>query len=373
MNVKCIYTSVELPAGTMKEHILQNFTGATWVSDKISCNEVQNKFGHGCDVALEKNFRLIRNILGASGNRSTSMQGCELRSEDGHRYLLKNGDYELIDPIVGEFEDVDSKTKRVKVCVGSKHKIGWAESLVRKNMPQGFSRVEAAQVSKVEHDLSSDGFLSTSITYGGVGCLKGILKSCFNLLGATNHEIAMSNRFDPLRRCLVDEELDDKNTISNFCRSVTDDRYVELQKRGEFDHVLCVYSAGDGIYGYARLYGQFDFSMRLCDGFAGNPIQEGYCVDPFGEHGSFEREYNYDISGLPLFDRQEAVITKASFSSLTHAFERFLDASLGRQAIGEVILRVMERHRNDLYLNCQQIIEECMKELKQIKETSWTT
>ena len=87
MNAKCIYTCVELPDGTMKEHILQNFTGATWVSDKISCNEVQNKFGHGCDVALEKNFRFIRNILGASGNRSTSMQGCELRSEDGHRYL----------------------------------------------------------------------------------------------------------------------------------------------------------------------------------------------------------------------------------------------------------------------------------------------
>ena len=148
MNAKCIYTSVELPDGTMKEHILQNFTGATWVSDKISCNDVQNKFGHGCDVALEKNFRFIRNILGASGNRSTSMQGCELRSEDGHRYLLKNGDYELIDPIVGEFEDVDSKTKRVKVCVGKEHKIGWAESLVRKNMPQGFSSIETVQVSK---------------------------------------------------------------------------------------------------------------------------------------------------------------------------------------------------------------------------------
>ncbi len=369
MNAKCIYTCVELPDGTMKEHILQNFTGATWVSDKISCNEVQNKFGHGCDVALEKNFRFIRNILGASGNRSTSMQGCELRSEDGHRYLLKNGDYELIDPIVGEFEDVDSKTKRVKVCVGNKHKIGWAESLVRKNMPQGFSRIEATQVSKVEHDLSNDGFLSTSITYGGAGCLKGILKSCFNLLGATNHEVAALNIFDPLRRCLVDEELDDINTISNFCRNVTDDRYVELQKRGEFDHVLCVYSSGDGIYGYARLYGQFDFSMHLCDGFDGKPIQEGYCVDPFGEHGLFERKYNYAISALPLFERQEAVITNASFTSLTHAFERFLNASLGRQVVGEVVQRVMERHSNDLYLNYQQMTEECMKELKQIKAT----
>ena len=36
----------------------------------------------------------------------------------------------------------------------------------------------------------------------------------------------------------------------------------------------------------------------------------------------------------------------------------------------EVIQRVMERHRNDLYLNNQQIIEECMKELKLIKATT---
>ena len=102
--MKCIFTGVELDDKTTREHVLQCFTGATGMSNKISCSSVQEQFGKGCDVEMEKSFRFVRNLLGAGSGRSTSMRGYAMTSESGRQFLLKGGEFILSKPYVSKVE-----------------------------------------------------------------------------------------------------------------------------------------------------------------------------------------------------------------------------------------------------------------------------
>lgn len=366
--MKCIYTGDELDSSTQQEHILQNFLGATWKSANVSCNAVQNQFGQGCDAALEKAFRFMRNMIGARGQRSSSMQGVWMQSDDGHKYLLKNGEYQLVDPVIGSFEDLDDHTKRITAFVGTKDKVGWAKALVQKNLPPGYSRVQEMESVCVRQDMSEVGKLSCSVCFPDAAAHKGILKSCFNLLGATDHDIAMQRCFDPLRKCLVGEKSVDDSSIADFCRFVSDGKHADLPKRGSFDHVLCVYSEGCGVYGFARFYGQFDFAMRISEGYRGGTFQHGYCVDPFGEHGGFERRYDYKIDVLPKFESQDANITKETANAFGQCLERFLDSAMIHDIVNEVMRRLQVRQKENPLVMLDEIMAGVYEECKNVLE-----
>ena len=71
-----------------------------------------------------------------------------------------------------------------------------------------------------------------------------------------------------------------------------------------------------------------------------------------------------------FFDIEDGKVMNVEFLGGCNGNLKGIGALVNGMDVDEVIQRVMERHRNDLYLNNQQIIEECMKELKLIKATT---
>ena len=360
----CIYTYEELPTGTQKEHILQNFTGATWVSDKVSCNRVQNKFGLGCDREMEESFRCVRNIIGACGDRRNAVPiGSEFVSQDGHKYLMKGGDLILREPVIGDFVKIDDNTMRISVEVGRKEDLKWARHLISQRLPKGWSFHEEVVEKKIE-DASNIGLLKSSMRFGGIGCLKGVLKSCFNLLGVNNNVLAGNDCFDNLRKLLVDDE----GVIDSFCRMCKTQHFLALEKWGQFDHLLFVYSKGHNVYGFARLYGQFMFSMRLTDSYIGAAFKYGYHVDPFERHDvCCERNPSFKVSMLPRFEDQPLGVSKATFVATRFAFLRLLKDYYNKpfhDGLSAAVDRVFDRHRGEMYVTeamVREVVDEVMK------------
>lgn len=359
----CIYTGRLLTPGTKKEHVLQNFTGATWTSDAISCNSVQDKFGEECDREMEKSFRYVRNLIGATGDRHTTPQGSELTSEDGHRYLMRGGEIILREPIIGDIETVDANTLKIAVAVSKKKDLAWARHMISKQLPAGW-KFQSEELSHEKVDTSKSEMLSSRIVFGGDSCLKGVVKSCFNLLGVNNHPVAVSDCFNPLRTLLVD----DSGSVNQFCRICKTQQLLKLERWGNFDHLLFVYSLGRGVYGFARLYGQFMFAMRLSDSYHGRSFRYGYHVDPFERHDSdVERNPAFKIRDLPKFDDQPMGMSRNVHTAIRYAFDRLIRDYYSKpfdDGLKAAIKTVFDRHQGEEYVSeamMREVVDEVMK------------
>lgn len=367
MASNCIYTGVPLTGKIMKEHILQCFTGANWMSNTIACNRVQEQFGRGCDRLMEGTFRFVRNLLGVGSGRPTSMRGWEMTSKDGHKFLLKNNEFRLREPVVEKCEDLGNGKYAVHMYVGSEKDLDWAKKKALEVAPRGCNKVDSYEMRPGVRDLSTEGVLTAhNVVLGGVGCLRGCLKSCFNLLGVTRHELAEDRQFDPLRRCLIDEPVEEPGSISMFARIVSEEKEAEVPKHGDFDHALCVYSQGRGVYGFLRLYGYFDFAMCLSATYVGEPFQEGYRVDPMASQSDKSDTFHYDVAKLSEFDLQDGEMRRESFNRYIESLRKFTSAYQKKSIVDEAVRRVAERHQSDLFIRPSEILTECEIELGRI-------
>lgn len=363
--MKCIFTGVELDDKTTREHVLQCFTGATWMSNKISCSSVQEQFGKGCDVEMEKSFRFVRNLLGAGSGRSTSMRGYAMTSESGHQFLLKGGEFILSKPYVSKVEKLPDGMSKVTAVLGAENQDGWAKRMALDEA--GANKVVSMEMHAARSDIADEGMLRAErVVLGGIGNLKGCLKSCYNLLGVKRHDLALDKQFDPLRKCLVNEPLEEPGSIDCFCRLVSEDRDIVLPRFDEFDHTLSVFSNGRGVYGFLQLYGFFDFSMRLSDAYDGDPFQYVYKVDPLQSHFGKEHEWTIDASLLPKFENQDGRMTTASFNHSIKSLERFCDAYWRRSVVDEVMNRVRKRHEGEAFVDGRVVSGEIERELRNV-------
>ena len=364
-NMKCIFTGVELDDKTTKEHVLQCFTGATWMSNRISSSSVQEMFGNGCDVEMEKSFRFVRNLLGAGGGRPTSMRGYKMTSEAGHQFILKGGKFVLSKPYVSKVEKLPDGTSKVTAILGAKNQDGWAAKMALEEA--GANKVVSSEMQAARSDIADEGMLRAErVVLGGIGNLKGCLKSCFNLLGVKRHDLALDKQFDPLRKCLVNEPLEEPGSIDCFCRLVSEDRDIVLPRFDEFDHTLSVFSNGRGVYGFLQLYGFFDFSMRLSDAYDGDPFQYVYKVDPMQSHFGKEHEWTIGDSMFPKFEMQDEGLTEATRARSLRSLERFCGAHWRRSVVDEVMNRVRKRHEGEAFVDGRVVSGEIVRELRNV-------
>lgn len=363
--MKCIFTGVELDEKTTKEHVLQCFTGATWTSNRISSSSVQVLFGKGCDVEMEKSFRFVRNLLGAGSGRPTSMRGYKMTSESGHQFLLKGGEFILSKPYVSEVEKLPDGTSKVTAVLGAEKQDEWAMKMALDEA--GANKVVSVEMHAAKSDIADEGMLRAErVVLGGIGNLKGCLKSCFNLLGVKRPDLALDKQFDPLRQCLVKEPLKEPGSIDCFCRLVSEDRNIVLPHFDAFDHTLSVFSCGRGVYGFLQLYGFFDFSMRLSDKYDGDPFQYVYKVDPLQSHFGKEHEWTMDDTLFPKFEMQDEGMTAATRARSLKSLDRFCDAHWRKSVVDEVMNRVQKRHERDMYIDQRDLSLEIEEELRNV-------
>lgn len=318
-NMKCIYTGENLDSKTTAEHILQAFTGAKWKSKYIASNSIQRFFSTAYDNSMAECFAFIRNLLNIAGDhKSAGPKGSDLQDSKGHKYRLRHGQYKLIDPIVSDPIDIDENIKNVTITMGDRRDYGLAEHLVRQKIPNGYKIVGHSELKSMSVTSAETGMLKTRITFLGVPCMKAILKSSFNLLGANDAQVAHLRCFDALRSVLVDVNNMD---IHKFCEVPKQTEYLPLPKSSIADHILTVYTNRDRVLGFARLYGQFCFSMLLTSAYNGPDFRYAYFVNPYAHSDNRDCNINFDI--LPEFEGiNDASLT---FDATQRAFERLLN------------------------------------------------
>tara|TARA_E500000178_G_C16678231_1_gene598184 strand:+ start:57 stop:686 length:630 start_codon:yes stop_codon:yes gene_type:complete len=207
---RCIYSLKEFDHAS-GEHILQNFLGARWTSNRISCDEVQHSFGTTIDTALESGLKEIRVVLGHKGGRGgpgpTLKNVSTLSGKKVH--VSPGGAPSFAEPIVS-VEEYEDGSYGVSAKLGTEKHFGWALNKLR----QEFSHLnlqidEEALKNSFKHgeDPPSEPMHLRS-KMGGLDFFRGALKSCFNLLGAVHHDIVISDDFNDLRKFIFDSLLD---------------------------------------------------------------------------------------------------------------------------------------------------------------------
>ena len=157
---------------------------------------------------------------------------------------------------------------------------------------------------------------------GGMDFFRGALKSCFNLLGAVNHQVALSNEFESLR----DFILNSSGEIDNFARWMSHSDRLDLPSIGQFDHFIGLVGYGGVVSGVIQFYGEIAFPVRLTTTYSGKDFQCSYLVDSFRGHEPAEiRDASFRFDAIPIFTEQPKKPEQLVWGSYTRRFERILE------------------------------------------------
>jgi hypothetical protein len=328
----CIY-SLEQHESSTGEHILQNFLGPRWTSNQIVCNRLQEEFGHTIDSALEQGLRHCRIFLGHYDGRRNS-RGRAFKTEgveSGAEYLLKPGSI----PALRKPHIVHSGTNMANIHIPDASKIGWAYIEFKKKFPNSPVSREQFYENTVGQESQSNEPLTSKQSIGGGPFFRGILKSAFNLLGASNPDIALSSDFNSLREYVINENSDSRSFIRWV--GVNNRQDFGIEEKGLFDHILTVYSRNSGVYGYIRLYGEFALSLRLAEEYSDDLFCYSYLVDPLRiSNPAEQRNIEVNIGLLPIFEDQPEVADDGGIQSLISMFERFGEKLTGLKPSEEI-------------------------------------
>ena len=196
---RCIYSLAEQERSD-REHILQNFLGARWVSHEIVSDDLQRAFGRGIDVDFEKTLQVIRNLMGTRGGRGGNGPTLKVTTTiGGHRVnLLPSGRVQMAAPILQEI-DLPNGQKQVRVNAATPEQLAWALAQVKAKYP-GTPIDEKALLASAN---VTEGYINDPIVHklelGGPELFRGLLKACFNLLGAEHPERALLPCFNGVR------------------------------------------------------------------------------------------------------------------------------------------------------------------------------
>ena len=354
---RCIYTKREFDFAD-GEHIMQNFLGARWVSNKIVCNHIQEKFGKSIDKSLESGFKVIRNLLGTKGGRGG--EGPILKNITGSKrnkyHLCPGGMSQIAKPII-KSSPLLNGNHSIQIECASKEQFGWAIALLKKKFPDIDIDLQHLLNNSYSHSSSISEQLYQETNLGGSEFFRGSLKSIFNLLGAENVELAFFSCFDNVRSFISDGN----GEWTQFVRWICNENEINLPKIGEFDHFIAVYSELNYVYGFAQYFGEVSFIYLLTDSYGGSEFQYGYLVNPFRDtNPSEQRNPAYQIENIPLYSEcfinPDEQIGKVYNTRLSRIFCKYYER-VDRQNISNIVDDVLLPH------NGEPFSDELMREL----------
>jgi hypothetical protein len=345
---RCIYSKCEFDLAD-GEHIMQNFLGARWVSNKIVCNDIQEKFGKSIDKSLESGFQVIRNLLGTKGGRGG--EGPILKnitSSKGNKYHLRPGGMSQIAKPIITSSPLLNGNHSIQIKCASKEQFGWAIALLKKKFPDIDIDLQHLLNNSYSHSSSISEQLYQETNLGGSDFFRGSLKSIFNLLGAENVELAFLSCFDNVRSFINDGN----GEWTQFVRWIYNEKEIDLPKIGEFDHFIAVYSKLNYVYGFSQYFGEVSFIYLLTDSYGGSEFQYGYLVNPFRDTDpSEQRNPAYQIENVPLYsecsnmpDEQIGKLYSKRISSILYKYYDRVD----REGISNICDSFLLRHQGEL-------------------------
>jgi len=295
----CIYTKNEFAIAD-GEHILQNFLGARWVSNDISCNEAQSLFGATIDSALEQGLQPFRNLLGTKSGRGGN--GPDLKNVNdtrGNKYHLRPGGVpHLAQPMIATNKLGDG-THVAHITLGNMKQLGWAIAQLREQFPTASLDIAGikGQFTPEKQYLNDKIHLKAGI--GGQEYFRGLLKAAFNLLGVNASSIALRPCFDALRNFILSGIGEDRNHIRWF---PTPDK-LAIFDLGPFDHFVGIYSQDNTVDGIVQFFGGIGHIVRLTANYDGPEFRFGYQVNPLRDSNPAEtRTPDFDPQNFPRFD-----------------------------------------------------------------------
>jgi hypothetical protein len=299
---RCIYSLTEQEQSD-GEHILQNFLGARWVSHEIVSDDLQRAFGRGIDVDFEKTLQFIRNRMGTRGGRGgngPTLKGITTAGEQRVN-LLPGGRVQMAAPILREV-DLPNGQKEVRVNAATPEQFAWALAQIKAKYPK--TQIdEKALLAKAN---VTEGYINDPIVYklelGGPELFRGLLKACFNLLGAEHRERAFLPCFNGVREYIREGV----GGAASYTRWYGSANLPNLPRLGPADQHIFIVCRGSSVEGVAQLFGSLVYPFQLTNSYSGPAFTSGYVVDPFRESEPAEmRNPEFDAAAVPVFSEQE--------------------------------------------------------------------
>jgi len=338
---RCIYSLTE-QAHSDGEHILQNFLGARWTSHEIVSDDLQRNFGSGIDVDFEKCLQVIRNLMGTRGGRGgdgPTLKG--LATADQQKVnLLPGGKVRMAAPLLTEIDLTDGK-KQVRVKAETPEQIAWAFAQIKAKYP----KTQIDEQALLASASVTEGYINSPVLHtlelGGPELFRGLLKACFNLLGAEHPEIALQPCFNGVR----DYIREGTGGAASYIRWYASDEPPKLPRLGSADQHIFIVCRGSSVEGVAQLFGGLVYPFQLTDSYCGPALTCGYVVDPFRESEPAERRKpEFDVGAVPVFSEQQDEQNEAVIESL-------------KRRLGKIIELHFERHRKaEIERSLQEVI-----------------
>jgi hypothetical protein len=346
---RCIYSLTEQQRSD-GEHILQNFLGARWVSHEIVSDDLQRAFGRGIEVDFEKTLQVVRNLMGTRGGRGgngPTLKGLVTTGEDKVS-LLPGGKVQMAAPILREV-DLPNGQKQVRISAETPEQLAWALAQVRSKYPNTQIDEQALLASAT----ITEGYINDPILHnfklGGPELFRGLLKACFNLLGAEHREIALLPCFDGVR----DYIREGVGRAASFTRWYASTEPPDLPRLGPADQSIFIVCRGSSVEGVAQLFGGLVYPFRLTDSYSGPAFTSGYVVDPFRESDPAEiRNPEFDTAAVPVFSEQEDEYTEAVSQAAQRGVAKIMDSHFDRHRttlVERSVEEVMTKHGGEVF------------------------
>jgi hypothetical protein len=296
----CIYRKTPFETAS-REHILQNFLGARWVSAEIVCDDVQEIFSQSIDKALELGFKEYRVLLGTEGGRGGKGPSLKVDTTEGRTMLVEpGGTAKLTEPRMTPLDDTpDSFHAEISSAIDA----GWLAKKIRDLYPKIdmaglIASLVALKSPATAPRTDPTDRLKLTVRLGGELFFRGAMKATFNLLGVNNPTLALSDIFDPVRLFILDGT-GDSRTFGRWPVK----KPTLLPRHGEFDHFIAVYSYAGAVEAFAQFFGAFHWTFRLAGSYSGPDFCHAYSVDPFREAVPAEdRNPNVTAQSFVAFD-----------------------------------------------------------------------
>jgi hypothetical protein len=330
---KCIYTGVEFTAASA-EHILQNSLGARWTSSTIVCNEAQKLFGETIDVALAKQFDVIRNLFALRSGRSDeppTLKGLPLKSGEVIN-LEPGGKPNLNCPIVSVTTKNDGSSD-IHIELGHKGQMGWALYELKKKIPADQLPEHLGSLTQSKESYLQDP-VKLRFSFGSKEPLRAILKAAFNFAAVAGVSV-----HDPCFNLAREFVLQGQGNSWDFIRFAGEDIFEPETKLGPIDHFIGVAVRNTSVDLFIRLFGVVQYVARLTSDYQGPQMQAGYVVNPLRQPEPAEtRSPQFNPENFPFFENQPdapdepawAVLHKRLSAAVEEFFSRARNALISK-------------------------------------------
>jgi hypothetical protein len=336
---RCIYSLTE-QAHSDREHILQNFLGARWTSREIVGDDLQGAFGSGIDVDFEKCLQLIRNLMGTHGGRGgdgPTLKG--LATADQQKVNLRpGGKAQMAAPLLTEIDLPDGQ-KQVLIKAETPEHVAWAFAQVKEKYP----KTQIDEQALLAAATVTEGYINSPVLHklelGGPELFRGLLKACFNLLGAEHSEIALLPCFNGVR----DYIREGSGGAGSYIRWYASAELPDLPRLGPADQHIFIVCRGSSVEGVAQLFGGLVFPFQLTDSYCGPAFTCAYVVDPFRESEPAEsRNPEFDAAAVPVFSEQQDDQNEAVIESLKRRLAKIFELHFERHRKAEIVRSLRE-------------------------------